>query len=96
MDTTDGKAKAETLTPLVAGMIALWNQQAKQRGLPRPGFVPPKIYAAAKSSPGALVDITEGTNALFGGSCCPARPGYDLATGLGSPIANQIAVLLGN
>ena len=83
-------------TPLVAGMIALWTQQAKQQGLPRPGFVPPKIYSAAKSNPGALVDITEGTNALFGGSCCPARPGYDLATGLGSPMANQIAALLGN
>jgi subtilase family serine protease len=82
-------------TPLVAGMIALWTQQAKQQGLPRPGFVPPKIYSAAKSNPGALVDITEGTNALFGGSCCPARPGYDLATGLGSPMANQIAALLG-
>jgi kumamolisin len=83
-------------TPLVAGMIALWNQQAKQQGLPRPGFVPPKLYATAKSSPGAFVDITEGTNALFGGSCCPARPGYDLATGLGSPMADQLAVLLGN
>jgi subtilase family serine protease len=82
-------------TPLVAGMIALWNQQAKQQGLPRPGFVPPMIYATATSDPGAFVDITEGTNALFGGSCCPARPGYDLATGLGSPMANQIAVLLG-
>ena len=46
-------------TPLVAGMIALWTQQAKQQGLPRPGFVPPKIYSAAKSNPGALVDITE-------------------------------------
>jgi subtilase family serine protease len=82
-------------TPLVAGMVALWNQQAKQQGLPRPGFVPPMIYATAKSNPGAFIDITQGTNALFGGSCCPARPGYDLATGLGSPMANQIAVLLG-
>jgi subtilase family serine protease len=82
-------------TPLVAGMIALWNQQAKQQGLARPGFVPPMIYATAKSNPGALVDITQGGNALFGGSCCPARPGYDLATGLGSPMANQIAALLG-
>jgi kumamolisin len=82
-------------TPLVAGMIALWTQQAKQQGLPRPGFVPPKIYSAAKSTPGAFVDITEGSNALFGGSCCPARVGYDLATGLGSPMANQIAALLG-
>ena len=62
-------------TPLVAGMIALWNQQAKQQGLPRPGFVPPLLYATAKRNPGAFIDITEGGNALFGGSCCPARPG---------------------
>jgi subtilase family serine protease len=82
-------------TPRVAGMIALWNQQAKQQGLARPGFVPPMIYATAKSNPGAFVDMTQGGNALFGGSCSPARPGYDLATGLGSPMANQIAALLG-
>jgi subtilase family serine protease len=82
-------------TPLVAGMIALWSQQAKQQGLPRPGFLPPLLYATAKRSPGAFVDVTTGGNALFGGSCCPARPGYDLATGLGSPLANQIGALLG-
>jgi subtilase family serine protease len=82
-------------TPLVAGMIALWAQQAKQHGLPKPGFVPPLLYSLAKSNPGAFIDITLGTNALFGGSCCPARTGYDLATGLGSPLANQIAALLG-
>lgn len=82
-------------TPLVAGMIALWSQQAKQQGLPRPGFLPPLLYATAQRSPSAFVDITQGGNALFGGSCCPARPGYDLATGLGSPLANQVAALLG-
>ena len=61
-------------TPLVAGMIALLlAQQAKQQGLARPGFVPPMIYARAKSNPGAFIDIAEGTNALFGGSMLP-RP----------------------
>ena len=80
--------------PLVAGMIALWAQQARAQGLPRPGFVPPLLYATAKRSPGAFVDVTQGTNALFGGSCCPARTGYDLATGLGSPLADQVAALL--
>jgi kumamolisin len=75
-------------TPLVAGMIALGLQQAHNKGKPKPGFVPPRVYSAAKSNPGAFVDITTGTNALFGGSCCPARPGFDLATGWGSPLAN--------
>jgi hypothetical protein len=39
--------------------------------------------------------VTLGGNALFGGSCCPARPGYDLATGWGSPLADTVAGLLG-
>ena len=73
-------------------MIALWTQQAKNLGLPRPGFVPPMIYATGKSHPGAFMDIAQGSNALFGGSL-PARPGYDLATGFGSPMANQIAAI---
>lgn len=81
-------------TPLVAGMIALWNQQARAQGLPRPGFVAPLLYLLSQRSPGAFLDITQGTNALFGGSCCAAGGGYDMATGLGSPRADQIAGLL--
>jgi kumamolisin len=81
--------------PLVAGMIALWTQQARQRGLPRPGFIPPLLYTLAARSPQAFLDITQGTNSLFGGRCCRATPGYDMATGLGSPRADQIAALLG-
>jgi subtilase family serine protease len=80
--------------PLVAGMIALWNQQAHNQGLPRPGFVAPLLTTLAQHSPQAFTDITQGTNALFGGSCCPTRTGYDLATGWGSPSANLIASLL--
>ncbi len=78
-------------TPLVAGMIALWNQQAKNQGLKKPGFVAPLLYSLAKSSPQTFTDITQGTNALFGGSCCPTRTGFDLATGWGSPAANVVA-----
>jgi len=81
-------------TPLVAGMIALWTQQARAKGLPRPGFVPPLLYSLARRQPQAFIDVTAGTNALFGGPCCPARPGYDLATGWGSPLANVVAALL--
>ena len=81
-------------TPLVAGMIALWTQAARQRGLPRPGFVAPALYAIAAQNPQAFYDVTSGTNSMFGGRCCTAAPGYDLATGLGSPLADQIAALL--
>jgi kumamolisin len=81
-------------TPLVAGMVALWKQQARNQGLPNPGFVPPLLTAMAQKSPQAFLDIAQGGNALFGGSCCAARPGYDLATGWGSPLANEVAGLL--
>jgi subtilase family serine protease len=81
-------------TPLVAGMIALWDQQARSSGLPRPGFVPPLLYSL-RNSPGALLDITEGNNMVFPGvACCTAGPGFDLASGLGSPMAAAIASLL--
>ena len=80
--------------PLVAGMVALWNQQARVQGLPRPGFVPPLLYALAQHRPGSFTDVTLGTNALFGGSCCPARAGYDTATGRGSPAADVVASAL--
>jgi len=73
-------------------MIALWDQQAKQSRLPNPGFVPPLLYSIAQHIPGSFVDITTGSNAVFGGvACCTAAPGFDLASGLGSPLANQIA-----
>ena len=81
-------------TPLVAGMVALWNQQAQAQGLPRPGFVAPLLYRIAQRQPSAFTDVTQGSNALFGGSCCPARAGFDTATGWGSPFANSIAALL--
>src|SRR4051812_22994719 len=77
--------------PLVAGMIALWNQQAPKQGLPRPGFIAPLLTMLAQHNPQAFTDITQGTNALFGGACCATRTGYDLATGWGSPVANVIA-----
>jgi subtilase family serine protease len=81
-------------TPLVAGMIALWTQKAQQIGAPEPGFVPPLLYSLAKR-PGAYLDIATGDNVIFGGvKCCSAGPGFDLASGLGSPIADQIAAQL--
>jgi subtilase family serine protease len=79
-------------TPLVAGMVALWDQQAQQSSLPNPGFVPPLLYSIAQHAPASFVDITTGGNAVFAGvSCCTAGPGFDLASGLGSPLANQIS-----
>jgi len=58
-------------------------------------FVPPLLYSIAARAPQDFYDVTVGGNAIFGGSCCPARPGYDLASGLGSPFANGIAAEVG-
>jgi subtilase family serine protease len=77
--------------PFVAGMIALWIQKARAQGLPRVGFVPPLLYATATSHPGAFDDITLGNNEIYNVPCCGSRPGYDLASGLGSPRADGIA-----
>ena len=41
-------------------MIALWTQQARNQGLPKPGFVPPLLYTLAQHSPGTFVDVTTG------------------------------------
>ena len=82
-------------TPLMAGMIALWDQVAKFEKWPKPGFIPPTLYYVAKHAPTSFLDITIGTNSVFSSvSCCKAGTGYDEATGLGSPIANLVAAQL--
>jgi hypothetical protein len=50
-------------------------------------------YGASSYKRNAVVNAFKGQG--VGGSCCPARPGYDLATGWGSPLANTVAGLLG-
>lgn len=42
------------------------------------------LYAVAKTTPDAYIDITEGKNGDCGAEC-EAGPGYDYLTGLGSP-----------
>jgi kumamolisin len=49
--------------------------------LPRVGFVNPQLY----QFPGAFNDITSGNNGAF-----QAGPGWDAATGLGSPNGNSL------
>jgi hypothetical protein len=82
-------------TPIWAGMLALADASPTCRANPATasgvGFVPPLLYAIA-SEPTAYAasfnDITEGNIDQYGlddGKVFPARPGYDLASGLGSP-----------
>jgi kumamolisin len=66
------------VAPLWAGLIALINQQLGKNC----GFIHPVLYA----EPAAMKDITTGDNDGY-----KAGPGWDAATGLGSP--NGTAVL---
>jgi kumamolisin len=74
------------VAPLWAGLIALINESI---GKPV-GFVNPLLYQNA-SAAGDFNDITSGNNGAYS-----AGPGWDACTGLGSPIGNQIAAVLGS
>ena len=90
--TTGGTSSA---TPIWAAMLALVNasptcrsQAATRSGV---GFVSPQLYAVA-SNPAeykaAFTDVSAGNNDIYGldnGKVFGATPGYDLASGLGSP-----------
>ena len=74
--------------PLWAGFTALINQQAATNGLPPVGFLNPALYAIGKGPNYAncFHDITTGNNEWTGSPTkFTAVPGYDLATGWGSP-----------
>ena len=86
-------------TPLWAGFCALINQQAAANGNASVGFLNPALYAIAQtpSYANCFHDITTGNNTwdqsptLFF-----AVPGYDLCTGLGTPIGtNMVNALAG-
>jgi hypothetical protein len=90
--TTGGTSSA---SPIWAAMLALVDASPTCRASAATasgiGFVSPLLYAIA-SNPTAYAasfnDITEGNNDVYGldgGEVFPATPGYDLASGLGSP-----------
>ncbi len=70
---------------------ALWDQKAAQPGWPKLGFVTPLLYSIAHKDAGSFLDIVTGTNTVFDTvSCCKAATGYDMASGLGSPLAGEV------
>jgi subtilase family serine protease len=73
--------------PLWAGFAALANQQAAENGKPRVGFLNPAIYGIGGGAnyQSDLHDIVSGNNGVFS-----ALPGYDLATGWGSPAGQPL------
>ena len=74
-------------TPMWAGFIALVNQQAATAGNPPVGFINPAVY-------GILSDSSFSTDFHYitsGGNSLGTAPGYDLTTGIGSPIGQALA-----
>ncbi|MHB1447291.1 MAG: S53 family peptidase [Acidimicrobiales bacterium] len=76
--------------PVWAALVADINQGCGGTG--RVGFINPVLY----STPGVTHDITIGSNAPIGSptGLYPAGPGYDMASGLGSPNGAALAQAL--
>ena len=88
------RRRHQRVTPLVAGMIALWSQQARAAGRPRRVRAAAALLALRADPVGLRTTSRSVATRVFGGSCCPARTGYDLASGLGSPFADEVAAQL--
>ncbi len=83
--------------PLWAGFTALANQQAVANGKPTAGFINPAIYAVAKTAsyPSIFADVVTGNNFWSNSpTAFPAVPGYDLCTGWGTPLGDNMIDLL--
>jgi subtilase family serine protease len=79
--------------PLWAAVFAEADADAACAGTPI-GFANPALYRAAASSPSTFFgDVTSGDNDFTGAGAgrYPATPGYDMATGLGSPNVTALA-----
>lgn len=74
--------------PLWAGSAALINQYLQAKGKPVLGSANATLYALLNAQPALAPfhDITTGNNLYYA-----AGPGYDMATGIGSPDVNNIA-----
>jgi subtilase family serine protease len=80
--------------PLFAALTALINGSGACGGSPI-GFANPALYGSAGHIyPSAFNDVTSGSDNIFGQPFYSAGPGYDMASGLGSPQGGQLAANL--
>ena len=78
--------------PLVASAMAVLSADLQTEHLPPVGPADGLFYYLARTGPSALWDVVQGNNGFF--HKVPAhyaKPGYDLASGLGVPQFAQIA-----
>ncbi len=79
--------------PVWAAVATLSDQVCAASGQPAVGFLNPSLYPLAAGPNPPFNDVTTGNNDFTGtnGGAYPATPGYDMATGLGSPRATALA-----
>jgi subtilase family serine protease len=84
-------------TPVMAAITALADSSSRCQANGPAGFINPTIYNLAKNAKSYAADFqdeTTGNNAYspsgYTGSLYPATKGYDLASGLGSPKAQNL------
>lgn len=85
------------VAPLWAGLIARINQQLVSKGGKPVGFLNPVIYGSAGADDGVFHDIVSGTNDITGTlkGLYSAGPGWDAASGLGTPDGAKLLKALG-
>jgi kumamolisin len=80
--------------PMWAAMTALANQKSVSEGYFNLGFLNPSLYQIGQNATAyanAFHDITSGNNNIHGGPQYPATPTYDMASGLGTYNAANMA-----
>lgn len=83
-------------TPFFASILALANDARLSSGFRPVGFVTPALYSIHAANPDAYNDVLVGNNACsaYADKCCTngfsATPGWDPATGLGTPVAGKL------
>jgi len=85
-------------TPVLAAMVAHWNEARLQEGRPPLGFLNPLLYRLGRLHPEAFNDVIMGDNRCSQRACCDngfyASRGWDAVSGFGSPKFDVLLDLL--
>jgi kumamolisin len=88
-------AGTSSSAPLLASAFAVLSADQRGAGQPPLGPVDGLVYDLRASAPQTIFDVTEGNNGFLSRvHAFPAKPGYDLASGLGVPNFAQLAAAL--
>jgi kumamolisin len=79
-----------TSSAVMAGFLTVINSARQAQGKPQLGYLNPLLYQNSATT-GSFRDITA---AGMGTGGCSVGPGYDMATGVGSPEATKMAVAI--